>query len=44
MTQHKEIQDLLYFKGNIKKYNIELNLLKDEEIDSNFKVILSILK
>jgi len=43
MTQNKEIQDLLYFKGVIDDYGIKLNELEKKEFDNNLTVLVSIL-
>ena len=43
MTQNKEIQDLLYFKGVIGDYGIKLNKLEKKEFDNNLTVLVSIL-
>ena len=44
MTQHKEIEDLLYFKGVINKYHIKINVTDNEDDLNDLKVILSIFK
>ena len=44
LTQNKEIEDLLYFKGIINKYHIKLNTYDSEDNIMNLKVILSIMQ
>lgn len=44
MTQNKNIQDLLYFKGKIDTYDIKLESIKEVEKEHNFNIILSIIK
>jgi len=44
LTQHKEIEDLLYFKGIINKYHIKINATDNIDNCDNLKIVLSILK
>lgn len=44
MTQFKEIQDLLCFKGIINKYHIKLYSKEKYVNDEGLKVIISIVK
>ena len=43
MTHHKEKQDLLYFKGIIDEYHIDLKVSKVDEVCEDLKVIVSIV-
>ena len=45
MTHNKKIYDLLYFKGVIHDYNIEIKLINNEYVAmENLKIIVSVIK
>ena len=44
MTRNNKIEKLLYFKGVINNKHITLNELKSKKNDSNFTIIVSIIK
>jgi hypothetical protein len=45
MTHNKKIYDLLYFKGIIEDYNIELKSTNNENVEEeNLKIIVSVIK
>ncbi len=45
MTHNKKIYDLLYFKGIIDDYNIELKSINNEYVEiENLKIIVSVIK
>lgn len=44
LTQHKEIEDLLYFKGIINQYHIKINAIDNIDNCDDLKIVLSILK
>ena len=46
MTHNKKVYDLLYFKGIIDDYNIELKSINNEFIVNNedLKIIVSVIK
>ena len=43
MTHTKTNQDLLYFKGIIDDYSIDLKVSKKEEMSKDLKIIVSII-
>jgi len=43
MTQNTNIEDLLYFKGIINNYNIDINLIENTNIIDNLKIIVSVI-
>ncbi len=44
MTRNEKIVKLLYFKGKFGNKHITLNELKSKKNDSNFTIIVSIIK
>ncbi len=44
MTRNEKIVKLLYFKGKLDNKHIMLNELKSKKNDSNFTIIVSIIK
>lgn len=44
LTQHREIEDLLCFKGITSKYHIKINAIDNIDNCDDLKIVLSILK
>ena len=45
MTHNKKVYDLLYFKGIIDDYKIELKSINNENVDNEeLKIIVSVIK
>ena len=45
MTRNKKVYDLLYFKGIIDYYKIELKSINNENVDNEeLKIIVSVIK
>ena len=45
MTHNKTVYDLLYFKGIINDYNIELKSINNENVNNEeIKIIVSVIK
>jgi len=42
-VQNTNIEDLLYFKGIINNYNIDINLIENTNIIDNLKIIVSVI-
>ncbi|MEG2620541.1 MAG: hypothetical protein RSA10_00395 [Bacilli bacterium] len=43
MTHNKKKQDLLYFKGIVNEYHIDLKVSNRDEISDDLKIIVSIV-